>query len=77
MDGQTDRLTDGQGKKCKNTLCCMGQAQGTQAVQRQAGLEHSASYKAVFLSRTKKIKIKTTERIHRNVKVGKAHLGIC
>lgn len=37
----------------------MGQAQGTQAVQRQAELEHSASHKAVFLPRMRKKKTKT------------------
>lgn len=56
----------------------MGQAQGTQAVQRQAELEHSASHKAVFLPRMRKKKQKqNVERVHRNVKVGKAQLGIC
>lgn len=32
----------------ENTLCCLGQAQGTQAVQRQPGLQHSASHKAAI-----------------------------
>lgn len=40
--------------KCKNTLCCIGQAQGAQAVQRQTGLEHSASHKTAFLPWIKK-----------------------
>lgn len=55
----------------------MGQAQGTQAVQREASLEHSASHKAAFLPRPKKKTKKKVERFLRNIKAGKAHLGIC
>lgn len=46
-------MTDRRGKKVKNTLCCLGQAQGTQAVQRQSGLELSASHKAEIPPRKK------------------------
>lgn len=67
---QTDAcLTDRRVGGVENTLCCLGQAQGTQAVQRQPGLQHSASHKAA-------IPPKKRGRIQRNRDVREAHLGM-
>lgn len=74
---QTSRRRGGKKKKRKSQRR-LGQAQGTQAVQRQAGSEHSASHKAAFSCRTKKT-LRKWKRIHRKRKAGggEVHLGIC
>lgn len=58
----------------------LGQAQGTQAVQREAGSERSASHKDAFSCRAgggeKKKNIKEEEK-EGGEKREKVHLGIC
>lgn len=65
---QTSRRR-GKKKKKRKSQRRLGQAQGTQAVQRQAGSEHSASHKAAFSCRTKKT-LRKWKRIHRKRKGG-------